>query len=415
MPTKENDRTRRVAVTGLGVLAPGATNAAELGRLLRGGRSAITRIEAFDPSGYASKIAGQVSGYHGDWHSGRARWIRMAEDCAEQAIRDAALDADPARCGVSIATAVGATKLMAEHFADLTDEGEAPIDVAAAEEQLPGAATFNAASSAIADRYGFEGPCSTLTTGCTGGNDALGFAADLVRRGDADVMLAGASEATITPLVVACFDAIGALSVRNDEPERASRPFDTDRDGFVLGEGAAVVVLEELEHARARGAHVHCEITGFGSTANAFHMTDLEEHGEDLARSLEIALRDAGRRPEELDYVNAHGSSTPQNDVCETNAVKRVLGAAAYATPVSSIKGAIGHALAAANAIEFVATTVALEEGFLPPTLNLDEPDAACDLDYVPHTARPASVDIAASLSSGFGGIHSTIVLERAR
>ena len=289
--------TRRVAVTGLGVLAPGATNAPALGRLLRSGRSAITRIEAFDPSGYASKIAGQVSGYEGDWHSGRARWIRMAEDCAEQALADARLDTravDPARCGVSIATAVGATKLMAEHFADLTEEGEAPIDVAAASEQLPGAATFNAASSAIADRHGFEGPCSTLTTGCTGGNDALGFAADLVRRGDADVMLAGASEATITPLVVACFDAIGALSVRNDEPERASRPFDADRDGFVLGEGAAVVVLEELEHARARGAHVHCEITGFGSTANAYHMTDLEEHGEDLARSLAIAL--AGRR-----------------------------------------------------------------------------------------------------------------------
>ena len=160
---------------------------------------------------------------------------------------------------------------------------------------------------------------------------------------------------------------------------------------------------------------MHCEITGFGSTANAFHMTDLAEHGEELARSLEIALEDAGRRPEELDYVNAHGSSTPQNDVCETNAVKRVLGPAAYETPVSSIKGAIGHALAAANAIEFVATTVALEQGFLPPTLNLDEPGVACDLDYVPHAAREASVDVAASLSSGFGGIHSSIVLERAR
>jgi 3-oxoacyl-(acyl-carrier-protein) synthase len=313
-----------------------------------------------------------------------------------------------------IANAIGGTKLMTEHFPDITAGGTGPIDVAAAHPLLHRHGAFNTAAAAVADAHGFEGPAVSLTTGCTGGNDALGYALDAIRRGDADVMVAGASEAAITPFVLACFDVIGALSVRNDDPAHASRPFDAGRDGFVIGEGAGLCVVEEWEHAVRRGAPILAELAGFGTTANAFHMTDLQPEGHDLGRSFREALTDARCNPGEIGYVNAHGSSTPQNDVCETSAIKAVLGHHATATPVSSIKSMLGHALAAANALEAVACVLALQDGVLPPTINYELPDPRCDLDYVPNVARESRPDAIASLSSGFGGIHSTIVLRRA-
>lgn len=413
---------RRVAVTGLGVLAPNGVGVKAFGEALWEGRNAISRITAFDPEGFASQIAGQIPdtplpGLPMDDPRGDARVVRLALAAAHEAVSQAGLDersADPRRIGVSVSNAIGGTEYMTRHFGDLTGGGTGPIDFAAAHPLLHLTGTFNTPSAAVADAYGACGPVSTLATGCTGGNDAIGFALDTIRRGEADVMIAGAVEAPVAPFVVACFDVIGALSVRNDDPAHASRPFDRDRDGFVLAEGAGLAVLEEWEHAVARGVPILGEVLGYGTTCNAFHMTDLEERGLDLARSFRLALDDARVRPDQVGYVNAHGSSTPQNDVCETNAIKRVLGEHAFRAPVSSIKSMVGHALAAANALEFAACVLSLQEGLLPPTVNHVEPGPGCDLDYVPNTAREADVRTAASLSSGFGGIHSTVVMGKA-
>lgn len=413
---------RKVAVTGLGVLAPNGVGTKNFAESLWQGRSGVTRIGAFDPSGFASQIAGQLPDIPlpllpAEHPDGEDRSVRLALAAATEAMAEAGLEgepsAGPARAGVVIANAIGGTKFMTEHFPALTAGGTAPIDVAAAHPRLHRAATFNTPSTVVADRFGMSGPVLTLTTGCTGGNDAIGFALDAIRRGDADVMVAGATEAPVTPFVVACFDVIGALSVRNDDPPGASRPFDAGRDGFVLAEGAGVAVLEEWEHARRRGAPILGEVLGYASTSNAYHMTDLAESGHDLARSFQGALDDGHIDPAAVGYVNAHGSSTPQNDLCETNAIKTVLGAQAPATPVSSIKSMIGHALAAANALEFIACVLVLRDDTLPPTINQVRPGDGCDLDYVPNTARSQRADVVASLSSGFGGIHSTVVLGR--
>lgn len=414
---------RRVAVTGLGVLAPTGIGTKSFAHSLWESRSGVSRIASFDPSSFGSQIAGQLPEVrlpllpaedpHGD-----DRVVRLALAAATEAMTESGLDIDsldPTRAGVVIANAIAGTKFMTEHFPDITANGTGPIDAAAAHQRLHLSATFNTASSTVADTFGFCGPAITITTGCTGGNDAVGFALDVIRRGEADVMLAGAAEAPIAPFVIACFDVIGALSVQhNAQPEEASRPFDAQRDGFVLAEGAGVAVLEGWEHARSRGAPILAEVLGFGSSSNAFHMTDLAEDGADLARSFELALIDGHVAPDAIDYVNAHGSSTPQNDLCETNAIKRALGNHAVRTPISSIKSMLGHALAAANALEFVACTLALGDQVVPPTINLGAPGSGCDLDYVPNVARDQRLDTVASLSSGFGGIHSTVIVGRA-
>jgi 3-oxoacyl-(acyl-carrier-protein) synthase len=412
---------RRVAVTGLGVLAPNGCGVRRFWDALTEGVRAVSRITAFDPAGHASQIAGQIDvlpalgSLAGSQLGGQDRFVRLALGASEQALDNSGLEVaamDPRRAGACVANAIAGTRLMAEHFAELTDAGTAPLDLAEAHRFLHHAATFNTASATVSAAFGLQGPCVSVITGCTGGNDAVGFAAGAIRRGEADVMLAGAAEAPITPLVLACFDVIGALSRRNHDPEAASCPFDRGRDGFVLGEGAGVLVLEEWEHARRRGAHVYAEVSGYGTTCNAHHMTDLAPDGTALARSIDLALADAGCPTECLGYVKAHGSSTRQNDVCETNAIKRALGYDAYRVPVSSIKSMVGHALAAANAIELVACALVLEHQVIPPTMNFSERDPDCDLDYVPNAAREGRVEALASLSSGFGGIHSTVVLE---
>lgn len=414
---------RRVVITGLGVVAPNGVGSKAFAQALWQGKSAVGRISCFDPSRHASQIAAecrafvpQDAGITEAMLEQDDRIVHLALAGAREAVEDAHLDVareDPKRLGVSIANAVTGTKRMAEHFAVITEGGLEPIHPAQTHPFLHRAATFNTPSAAVASHLKTEGTCASMITGCTGGNDSLGFALDAIRRGEADVMIAGASEAPITPLVVACFDVIGALSKRNDEPLRASRPFDRGRDGFVLGEGAGIVVLEEMEHARRRGAHIYCELSGFGTCCNAYHMTDLPAEGKALSRSVTLALADAACPVERVDYVNAHGSSTRQNSICETNAIKAALGQKAYETPVSSIKSMIGHALAAANALEAVACALAFEQNMLPPTINLDDPDPACDLDYIPHVAREWLGNTIISLSSGFGGIHSTIVLQR--
>ncbi|NNG38509.1 beta-ketoacyl-[acyl-carrier-protein] synthase family protein [Flexivirga sp. ID2601S] len=415
---------RRVAVTGMGVMAPNGIGVKAFAESLWNGRNGVSPISGFDASGFGSRIAGQLPEVvlplppAEDPEGGEDRVVRIALATATEAVTNAGLYAeslpDPTRMGVSLANAIGGTKFMTEHFPDITQEGLAPIDVASAHPRLHRAATFDIASSVIADTFGLMGPVTTLTTGCTGGNDAVGSALDTIRRGDADVMIAGAAEAPITPFVLACFDVIGALSVRNDDPAHASRPFDSDRDGFVLAEGAGLVVLEEWEHARRRGAPILAEVSGFGSTSNAFHMTDLPDDGTSLGHSLRLALQDAAVDPSEVGYVNAHGSSTPQNDVCETSAIRTILGAHADQAPVSSIKSMLGHALAAANAVELVASVLALQEQVLPPTINHVRPGPGCDLDYVANHAREVcDLRHVASLSSGFGGIHSTLVISR--
>jgi 3-oxoacyl-(acyl-carrier-protein) synthase len=411
---------RRVVVTGLGVVAPNGCRVPRFWEALTAGKRAVSRISAFDPSDHASQIAGQIHALPepapSEHLEGQDRFVQLALTAAEEALGDSGLalaGLDPRVAGACIGNAVAGTRLMAEHFADLTNSGRGPVDLREAHRLLHHAATFNTAGATVSAAFGLEGPCVSVITGCTGGNDSIGFATGIIRRGEAEVMIAGATEAPITPLVVACFDVIGALSHRNRDPECASSPFDHGRDGFVLGEGAGVLLLEEWEHARRRGARVYAEVTGFGSTSNAHHMTDLAPEGTELARSIDLALADAGCPQERLGYVNAHGSSTPQNDICETNALKRALGPDAYRVPVSSIKSMIGHALAAANAIEMVACALVLEHQVIPPTMNLHEPDPHCDLDYVPNAAREGHVEAVANISSGFGGIHSTVVLER--
>jgi act minimal PKS ketosynthase (KS/KS alpha) len=252
-----------------------------------------------------------------------------------------------------------------------------------------------------------------LSTGCTAGTDSVAYAYENIQLGLADVMVTGASEAPITPIALAAFDVIKALSKHNDEPEAASRPFELTRNGFVLAEGSGVLILEEFGHAKRRGAHIYAEVAGFGSTSNAYHMTDLPADGEALARSMSIAMADARVNPEDVDYINSHGSSTEQNDVFETNAIKTALGAAAYRTPASSIKSMIGHPLSAANSIEIALSAMVIERGVIPPTINYRRPDPQCDLDYVPNEARDKKVDVLIKTSSGFSGIHSSIILKK--
>jgi 3-oxoacyl-(acyl-carrier-protein) synthase len=272
---------------------------------------------------------------------------------------------------------------------------------------------FNTPSTEISAYFGLRGISTTLSTGCTAGTDAVGFAYECIQDGDADIMVAGASEAPITPITVASFDVINALSTRNDDPQRASRPFDKERDGFIVSEACGILIVEELRHALRRGAPIYCEIAGFGTSCNAFHMTDLPPDGNALLHSIRSAMEQGRLSPGDIDYINAHGSSTPQNDVFETNAYKSFFGKKAYTIPVSSIKSMMGHPLAAANSVELGACALIFERNVLPPTINYEVPDPECDLDYIPNVCREAKVNTILKTSSGFSGIHSSMVLER--
>ncbi|KJK57390.1 beta-ketoacyl-[acyl-carrier-protein] synthase family protein [Saccharothrix sp. ST-888] len=415
--------TRRVAVTGIGVVAPGGVGVPAFWSLLTSGRTATRGITLFDPTGFRSRIAAECDfdpAAHGldPVQVARSdRYVQFALVAATEAVRDAGLDLaaeDPWRIGVSLGTAVGGTTRLEHDYALVSAAGKRwDVDHRQAEPQLHRAFSPSTLASAVAEQSGAHGPVQTVSTGCTSGLDAVGYAFHAVQEGRADVVIAGASDSPISPITVACFDAIKATSARNDDPEHASRPFDATRDGFVLGEGGAVLVLEELEHAHRRGATVYCEIGGFATFGNAYHMTGLTKEGLEMSESINRALEQAGLDGSEIDYVNAHGSGTKQNDRHETAAVKRSLGAHAYRLPMSSIKSMVGHSLGAIGAIELVACTLALANGVVPPTANYSTPDPECDLDYVPRTAREIPLRHVLSVGSGFGGFQSAVVLSR--
>jgi minimal PKS ketosynthase (KS/KS alpha) len=415
--------TRRAAVTGIGVVAPGATGAPAFWDLLAAGRTATRGITFFDPEGFRSRIAAEcdfdpaAAGLTAEEIARNDRYVWFALAAADEAVRDSGLDldaADPWRRAVCLGTAVGATTRLEHDYVEVSAAGESwEVDHRRAGSHLERAFTPSTLASAVAERFGAQGPVQTVSTGCTSGLDAVGYAALAIEEGRADVAIAGACDSPISPITVACFDAIKATSARNDDPEHASRPFDASRDGFVLGEGGAVLILEELAQARRRRARIYAVIDGFATFGNAFHMTGLTPEGREMSEAIDRALDHARIDPTDVDYVNAHGSGTKQNDRHETAAVKRSLGAHAYRTPMSSIKSMVGHSLGAIGAIELAACSLALHHGVVPPTANYTEPDPECDLDYVPGSARELPLRHVLSVGSGFGGFQSAVVLSQ--
>ncbi|MFK0018808.1 beta-ketoacyl-[acyl-carrier-protein] synthase family protein [Streptomyces sp. NPDC090798] len=413
--------TRRVAVTGIGVVAPGGTGATAFWDLLSNGRTATRGISLFDPAGLRSRIAAECDfdplahGLDPELSEHADRYIQFAVVAAGEAVRDSGLDTgkeDPWRVAVSLGSAVGGTTRLEHDYVQVSERGRRwDVDHRAADPQLHLAFSPSTLASVVAEEFGAQGPVQTVSTGCTSGLDAVGYAFHTIEEGRADVCIAGASDSPISPITMACFDAIKATSPNNDDPEHASRPFDAHRNGFVMGEGGAVLVLEEYEHARARGAHIYCEISGYATYGNAYHMTGLTSEGLEMARAIDTTLDQARVDPTLIDYVNAHGSGTRQNDRHETAAVKRSLGEHAYKTPMSSIKSMVGHSLGAIGAIEVVACVLALKHQVVPPTANYETPDPECDLDYVPRTARPRKLNNVLSVGSGFGGFQSAVLL----
>ncbi|MBI3602242.1 MAG: beta-ketoacyl-[acyl-carrier-protein] synthase family protein [Candidatus Omnitrophica bacterium] len=417
------NKRRRVVVTGVGIIAPNGIGHEACYRAMISGISAVHRVTEFDVSIFNTKIAAQVSdfdpialGLSFEEAMRMDRYVQFACVAARMALEDAKLNlsrVDKERMGISLANAICGTKYMEEEFALVTDSGTKPINPLIVRPDLYDAAMFNTPSSELAAKYGLCGVCNTISTGCTAGTDSVGFAFETICDGDADVMICGASEAPVTPITFGAFDTVNVLSVHNDEPAKASRPFDNRRNGFVISEGAGILICEELNHALKRGARIYCELTGFGTTCNAYHMTDLPPEGDAMADSITLAIQDAGIKPETIDYVSAHGSSTRQNDVFETSAYKMALGRYAYKVPISSVKSMIGHPLAGANGIELALSSMMFERNILPPTINQEEKDPQCDLNYIPNKAMEKKINCILKTSSGFSGIHSAMVLQR--
>jgi beta-ketoacyl-acyl-carrier-protein synthase II len=414
---------RRVVVTGIGVISPNGIGKDNVWLAMSSGRSGVKLVDGFDVSVFNTKIAAEARdfdpfklGLSHDEVMRMDRYVQFAVVAGKMAIEDSRLDfkkEDPQRIGVCLANAICGTKYMEEEFALVTDDGKKPIDPSLVRPDLYDAAMFNTPSIELSAKYGLKGICNTLSTGCTAGTDSLGFGLETVQDGEQDIMICGAAEAPITPITFGAFDVVNVLSARNDNPEAASRPFDNKRDGFVLSEGAGILILEELQHALKRNAPIYCEVTGFGTSCNAFHMTDLPADGLAMASCISLALKDAGLNPKEIDYISAHGSSTRMNDIFETNAYKMIFGDYAYKLPISSLKSMIGHPLAAANAVELTVCSMVFQKNILPPTINQEEKDPLCDLDYIPNKAREKKVNIILKTSSGFSGIHSSLVIKR--
>lgn len=413
--------SRRVVITGIGVLAPGGIGVKSFWSLLSEGRTSTRGITFFDPSAFRSRVAAEADFDPWEHDLGPQEIRRMdraaqfAVVTAREAMADSGMDLTgiaPHRAGVAVGSAVGATMGLDQEYRVVSDGGR--LDLVHHEYAVPHLYNHFVPSSFAAEvawSAGAEGPATVVSTGCTSGLDSVGYAAELIRENSVDVMIAGATDAPISPITTACFDAIRATTPRNDDPEHASRPFDRTRNGFVLGEGAAMFVLEELGAARRRGAHLYAEIAGYACRCNAFHMTGLRPDGREMAEAIRMALNEARMNPGDIDYVNAHGSGTKQNDRHETAAFKRSLGEHARCTPVSSIKSMVGHSLGAIGSIEIAASVLAMENNVVPPTANLHEPDPECDLDYVPLTARDWRTDTVLTVGSGFGGFQSAMVL----
>ncbi|MDQ7907412.1 beta-ketoacyl-[acyl-carrier-protein] synthase family protein [Phytohabitans sp. ZYX-F-186] len=412
---------RQAVITGIGVVAPGGIGGKQFWQLLTDGRTATRRITLFDPSSFRSQIAAECDfdpaafGLTAQEARRMDRCTQFAVVAAREAIADAAFEPEttaPQRLAVSVGTATGCTISLEREYIVVSDGGrDWDVDPAYAAPHLYQWLAPSSIATELAWLIQAEGPAGVVSTGCTSGLDAVTHAAGLIEDGLADVVLAGAADAPISPITSACFDAIKATSPNNANPERASRPFDRDRDGFVLGEGGAMFIVEDREHARRRGAAPYCAIAGHASRSNAYHMTGLKPDGLDMAEAIRSALDAARLNPDDIDYVNAHGSSTVQNDRHETGAFKASLGAHAYAVPVSSIKSMVGHSLGGIGAIELAACALAIRHNVVPPTANLETPDPVCDLDYVPNVARELPVDVVLSVGSGFGGFQTAVLL----
>jgi 3-oxoacyl-[acyl-carrier-protein] synthase II len=403
----------RVVVTGVGALTPVGNTADELWSALIQGRSGIGPITKFDATGYPTRIAGEVKNFdplvYVDKKEDRRLdpYLQYAVACAVMAVEDAALDTGKVvgeRFGVLIGSGIGGITTLLETHKILLEKGPDRVSPFFVPMMI-----VNMASGLVSMRFGAKGPNSAVVTACATGNHAIGDSFKVIQRGDADVMIAGGAEAIIVPLTIAGFCSMKAMSTHNDEPTKAMRPFDANRDGFVCGEGAGVVVLESLEHALRRDARIYAEIIGYGLTGDAHHMTAPDPEGDGAARAMAASLRDAGVDVSAVGYVNAHGTSTPYNDKFETVAIKRVFGDHARRLAVSSTKSMTGHMLGAAGGVEAIATALALHHGVLPPTINYETPDPDCDLDYVPNQARKQQVEIAISNAFGFGGTNATL------
>lgn len=406
---------RRVVVTGLGAVTPLGIGAQPTWEGMRAGRSGITNITLFDATDFTSRIAGEVSDFDPTlWIEAREvrhtdRFVHFAMAAAAMAVEDSGLDfaaADGDRAGVLIGSGIGGTWTWEQQHRNLLEKGPRRISPFFIPMLI-----MDMAAGRVAMRYGAKGPNLAIATACATSAHALGEAAEIIRRGDADIMIAGGAEAAVSPLALGGFCSLRALSKRNDDPPRASRPFDRDRDGFVMAEGAGIVLLELLDDAKKRGARIYGEILGYGATADAYHITDPEPEGEGMAASMSAALRDAQIPPEDIDYVNAHGTATSVGDLAETKALKRVFGDRAYKLPISSTKSVTGHLLGAGGAVEAIACLCATRDNIAPPTINLDNPDPECDLDYVPNVAREVPIRTTMTNSFGFGGHNATLIL----
>ncbi|MFE2096618.1 MULTISPECIES: beta-ketoacyl synthase [unclassified Streptomyces] len=414
---------RRVAITGIGVVAPGDPGKKAFWDRIVQGRTATRAVTFFDPSPFRSRIAAEcdfdpaMEGLSPQEIRRMDRAAQFAVVCTRDALADSGLEAEdvaPGRMGVSLGNAVGCTTKLDEEYNVLSNGGrDWVVDPAYAVPHLYDYFVPSSLAAEVAWKAGAEGPAALISAGCTSGLDSVGHATELIREGSADVMIAGAADAPLSPITFACFDAIRATSNRNDDPEHALRPFNRTRNGFVLAEGAAVLVLEEYDRAVRRGARIYAEISGFAARSNAHHMTGLRPDGREMAEAIDAALGQAKLPAEAVDYINAHGTGTRQNDRHESAAFKRSLGAHALTTPVSSIKAVIGHSLGAVGSIEVAACALAIEHGVIPPTANLDDPDPELDLDYVPLVAREKKLDTVLTVGSGFGGFQSAMLLTR--
>jgi 3-oxoacyl-[acyl-carrier-protein] synthase II len=409
--------SRRVVVTGVGLVSPLGIGTEANWEALCAGRSGIGPITHFDASQFSARIAGQIKGFDPlrfiDKKDVKKMdvFIQLAIAASQFAMDDAKLSipAEQAtRYGVFIASGIGGFGTIEREHRAFLEGGPRRISPFF----IP-ASIINLAAGQVSIRLGAKGPNSATCTACSASAHAIGDAYEIILRNDADVMIAGGSEAAITPMGVGGFAAMRALSTRNDEPERASRPFDKDRDGFIMGEGSGVIILEELGHAQKRGASIYAELVGYGMTADAYHITAPSEDGDGGMRVMEMAVRSAGIRPDQVDYINAHGTSTPYNDKLETLAIKRLFGEHAYRLAISSTKSMTGHLLGAAGGVEAGITALAVKHQLLPPTINYDTPDPECDLDYVPNTKREAKVEYALSNSFGFGGTNGALLFKR--
>ncbi len=405
---------RRVVVTGMGIICPTGNSVEEAWRNAALGKTGIGPITRFDTSQLENHFGGEVKNFDPDTFLGRRearrtdRVTQLALYAAEQAMHDSGLvisRENEYRVGVAVGTGIGGIATIVASTRAFLERGTKSVSPLMIPMMLP-----DAPSARISINYGLKGPNFAISTACATGNNCIGEALEMIRYGRVTAMLAGGSEAAMEEICMAGFNNMTAISRRNDDPEKASRPFDIERDGFVVAEGAAVIMLEELEHARARGAHIYAEILGYGHTSDAHHVTAPLETGEGAAEAVRIALADANLKPEDLDYINAHGTSTPLNDRSETTAIKLALGECAYEIPISSTKSVTGHLMGAAGAVEAVFTIMAINEGFIPPTVNLDHQDPECDLNYTPNVGVKHTIDVAMSNSFGFGGHNAVLI-----